>query len=90
MTSTHAGQALFDWRLAHEKIDEFYDDKIAGESRRILSTLVGNADEIKNVTDRGIKTLVQLHVDTNTVQLEAKTPGRRREVNTCFSTRLKS
>jgi len=66
--------ALFDWRLAHEKIDEFYDDKIAGESRRILSTLVGNADEIKNVTDRGIKTLVQLHIDTNTVQLEAKTP----------------
>jgi len=66
--------ALFDWWLAHEKIDEFYDEKIAGESRQILSTLVGNAGEIRNVTDKGIKTLVQLHIDTNTVQLEAKTP----------------
>ncbi len=66
--------ALFDWWLAHEKIGEFYDEKIADESRQILSTLVGNGSEIKNVTDRGIKTLVQLHIDTNTVQLEAKTP----------------
>jgi glycerol-1-phosphate dehydrogenase [NAD(P)+] len=65
--------ALFDWKLANEKIGEFYDEKIADESRRILSTLVGNASEIKNVTDKGIKTLVQLHIDTNTVQLEAKT-----------------
>jgi len=66
--------ALFDWKLAHEKNGEFYDDKIAGESRRILSTLVGNAGEIKNVTEKGIKTLVQLHIDTNNVQLAAKSP----------------
>ena len=66
--------ALFDWKLAHEKIDEFYSEDIANESRQILSTLVGNASEIKNVTDKGIKTLVQLHIDTNTVQLHAKTP----------------
>lgn len=66
--------ALFDWWLAHERVGEAYDEKIAGESRRILSTLVGNAHEIKNVTEKGIKTLVQLHIDTNTVQLEAKSP----------------
>jgi len=66
--------ALFDWWLAHEKIGEAYDEKIASESRRILSTLVGNASEIKNVTEKGIKTLVQLHIDTNTVQLGAKSP----------------
>ena len=66
--------ALFDWWLAHEKIGEFYDEKIANESRRILSTLVGNSREIKHVTEKGIKTLVQLHIDTNTVQLKAKTP----------------
>jgi glycerol-1-phosphate dehydrogenase [NAD(P)+] len=66
--------ALFDWWLAHEKKGELYDEKIAGESRRILSTLVSNAGEIKNVTEKGIKTLVQLHIDTNTVQLAAKSP----------------
>ena len=66
--------ALFDWWLAHEKKGEFYDEKIAGESRRILSTLVSNSSEIKNVTEKGIKTLVQLHIDTNTVQLAAKSP----------------
>ena len=66
--------ALFDWWLAHEKKGEFYDEKIAGEARRILSTLVSNSSEIKNVTEKGIKTLVQLHIDTNTVQLAAKSP----------------
>lgn len=66
--------ALFDWWLAHERIGEAYNEKIAGESRRILSTLVSNAGEIKNVTEKGIKTLVQLHIDTNTVQLAAKNP----------------
>ena len=66
--------ALFDWWLAHEKKGEWYDEKVANESRRILSTLVGNAKEIKNVTEKGIQTLVQLHIDTNTVQLEAKSP----------------
>jgi len=66
--------ALFDWRLSHEKTGEAYNEKIAGESKRILRTLVSNAKEIKNVTDKGIKTLVQLHIDTNTVQLEAKNP----------------
>src|SRR5579872_1234281 len=66
--------ALFDWWLAHEKKGEWYDEKVAAESRRILSTLVGNAKEIKNVTEKGIQTLVQLHIDTNTVQLEAKSP----------------
>jgi glycerol-1-phosphate dehydrogenase [NAD(P)+] len=66
--------ALFDWWLAHERRGEAYDEKIASESRRILSTLVGNSSEIKNVTEKGIKTLVQLHIDTNTVQLEAGNP----------------
>jgi len=66
--------ALFDWKLAHDKNGEAYNEKIAGESRRILSTLVGNAPEIKSVTDKGIKTLVQLHIDTNTVQLAAGSP----------------
>jgi len=66
--------ALFDWWLAHEKTGEAYDEKTANESRRILKTLVSNASEIRNVTEKGIKTLVQLHIDTNTVQLAAGSP----------------
>jgi len=63
--------ALFDWRLAHEKIGESYDEEIAAGSQRILDRLVANADEIKNVTEKGIKTLVELHIETNRLQVIA-------------------
>jgi glycerol dehydrogenase-like iron-containing ADH family enzyme len=66
--------ALFDWKLAHEKKGEAYDKDIAAGSQRILDKLVANAKEIKNVTEAGIKTLVELHVETNRLQVLAGTP----------------
>ena len=39
-----------------------------------MDTLVSNANEIKNVTEKGIRTLVELHGETNRLQLLAGTP----------------
>lgn len=66
--------ALFDWKLAHEKNGEAYDKEIAAGSQRLLDKLVANANEIRNVTEKGIKTLVELHVETNRLQVLAGTP----------------
>jgi len=63
--------ALFDWKLAHEKKGESYDEKIAAGSQGILDRLVANADEIKNVSEKGIRTLVELHIETNRLQVLA-------------------
>jgi len=66
--------ALFDWRLSHEKTGESYDEEIAGGSRRVLDTLVKNAGDIKDVTTQGIRTLVDLHLETNRLQVAAGKP----------------
>jgi glycerol-1-phosphate dehydrogenase [NAD(P)+] len=66
--------ALFDWRLSRDKIGEPYDEAIAAGSERILDTLANNAEEIKNVTLKGIRTLVELHLETNRLQVAAGKP----------------
>ncbi len=63
--------ALFDWKLAHEKTGESYDENIAAAARRVLDTLVANASEIKNVTEKGIRTLVELHSEESRLQIQA-------------------
>ncbi len=63
--------ALYDWKLSHEKTGESYDEKIAAGSQRILDILVSNANEIRNVTEKGIRTLVELHAETNRLQVLA-------------------
>ena len=66
--------ALFDWKLSHEKTGESYDEQIAAGSQKILNTLVANASEISNVTEKGIRTIVELHVETNRLQVLAGKP----------------
>ena len=63
--------ALFDWKLSHEKTGESYDEEVAAGSQRALDTLVNNAAEIRNVTIQGIRTLVDLHMETNRLQVAA-------------------
>jgi len=60
--------ALFDWKLSHDKTGESYDEKIAAGSQRLIDRLVSDANEIKNVTEKGIRTLVEAHVETNRLQ----------------------
>jgi len=63
--------ALFDWRLAHEETGESYDEQIAGRAHRLLDILLENSGEIRNVTIQGIRTLVDLHVEANLLQVKA-------------------
>jgi glycerol-1-phosphate dehydrogenase [NAD(P)+] len=53
--------ALYDWRLAHEQNGEVYDAAIARLAGDCLNELDQNADEVYNVTPRGIDTIVDLY-----------------------------
>jgi len=66
--------ALSDWELSHRATGEAWDAKAAAGSRRLLRTLVDRSAEVKKVSEEGIKTLVKLHVQTNTLQLMAGSP----------------
>ncbi len=57
--------ALFDWKLSHEKTGEPYDAGVAAGMARVLDILIANSSEIKNVTEKGIRTLVELHAEAN-------------------------
>ncbi len=56
--SIHTG--CFDWLLGHEKEGERYDRQVARRSSELLEELERNAAEISRVTDKGIRTLVEL------------------------------
>lgn len=53
--------ALHDWRLAHEKNGEPYYETVAEEARICLEELDRNAEEIYNVTPKGIDTIIDLY-----------------------------
>jgi glycerol dehydrogenase-like iron-containing ADH family enzyme len=56
--SIHTGS--FDWLLGHKKEGERYDRQVARRSAELLAELKRNAAEISQVTDNGIRTLVEL------------------------------
>lgn len=64
--------ALFDWKLANGATGEWYDESIAARTREIVRRLISESDAIRNVTERGIRSLVDLHVETVVVQELAK------------------
>lgn len=52
--------ALFDWKLAHARTGEAYHEDVADLARECLRELDRNADEVYNVTDKGIDTIIDL------------------------------
>jgi glycerol dehydrogenase-like iron-containing ADH family enzyme len=52
--------ALYDWKLAHERMGEVYDPEVAALARRCLLELDETAEEIRHVTPKGIDTIVDL------------------------------
>jgi glycerol dehydrogenase-like iron-containing ADH family enzyme len=56
--SIHTGS--FDWLLGHKKYGERYDAEVAGSCAELLQELEHSASEIRQVTDKGIRTLVEL------------------------------
>ncbi len=53
--------ALYDWRLAHEKNGEDYDTGVARLAEDCLNELDKNADEVFNVSPKGIDTIIDLY-----------------------------
>jgi glycerol-1-phosphate dehydrogenase [NAD(P)+] len=57
--------AHFDWKLAHDAGREErrwpYDERLVIEARERLDAVLGDLDEIREVTDRGIRTLMSAH-----------------------------
>lgn len=53
--------ALYDWQHARDAIGEPYDEAIAAQARECLETLDRNAEEVYNVTPKGIDTIVDLY-----------------------------
>ena len=56
--SIHTGS--YDWLLGHTKEGERYDRQVARRSAELLRELDRNAAEISQVSDKGIRTLVEL------------------------------
>ena len=56
--SIHTGS--FDWLLGHRKDGERYDREVARRCAELLRELERSAGEISQVTDKGIRTLVEL------------------------------
>ena len=52
--------ALYDWRLAHERNGEMFDEAIAAEAAQCLAELDRHAEEIFKVTPKGIELLFDL------------------------------
>jgi len=52
--------ALFDWQLAHRERGEAYHADVAEEAQACLEELDRNAEEVRNVTAKGIDTIVDL------------------------------
>lgn len=57
--------AHFDWKLAHDSGKEErrwpYDQRLVDEARAVLDSVLADLDEIRAVSDRGIRTLMLAH-----------------------------
>lgn len=54
--------ALYDWKLASEKHLEKFDEDIAKESKNLIRILRNHSPEIREVTEEGIKLLMELYL----------------------------
>lgn len=59
--------ALFDWRLSHEKTGESYDEEVVKETEKMLDTLIRESEEIRKVSEQGVRMLVELHLETRRI-----------------------
>jgi glycerol dehydrogenase-like iron-containing ADH family enzyme len=66
--SIHTGS--FDWRLGHRKNGEEYNDDIARRCADAVKDLEKHAAEIRNVTHKGIRKLIELFEVENDLCLE--------------------
>ena len=60
--------SLLDWEYARDRGHAEYDPQVAREAEKVLSQLFASKQEIHDVTDQGIRSLVQMHLRLNALQ----------------------
>lgn len=60
--------SLLDWRLARDLEGESYDEHTASSAENVLKRLVNSSKEIRNLTEDGIKSMIEMHVTLNELQ----------------------
>jgi glycerol-1-phosphate dehydrogenase [NAD(P)+] len=60
--------SLMDWKVAHDRSNEELDEDTVREVEAVLERLKSSSEQIRNVSARGVKTLVRLHSDLLAIQ----------------------
>jgi len=68
--------SLMDWRKARDESGEEYDEAVAAKAEEVLSRLMSLAPEIKEVTEKAIRPLVEMHMALNSLQFPYLGRGR--------------
>src|SRR5579872_2088008 len=68
--------SLMDWRYARDTDGDEYDPAVAEQAQGVLDRLRASTSEIYNVTDAGIKSMVQMHIRLNSLQWPYIAKGR--------------
>jgi glycerol-1-phosphate dehydrogenase [NAD(P)+] len=68
--------SLMDWRYSRDKDGDEYDPVVAKQAEDVLDLLSASTREIYDVTDKGIKSMVQMHIQLNSLQWPYISKGR--------------
>jgi glycerol-1-phosphate dehydrogenase [NAD(P)+] len=68
--------SLMDWKYASEHSSAEYDAEIVNEAEKVLSKLSSAKGDIRDVTEKGIKSLVPMHIRLNELQWPFIAKGR--------------
>jgi glycerol-1-phosphate dehydrogenase [NAD(P)+] len=58
-----ASVGLLDWKLARDRIGEEFDDETERKSYALINRLRQNSKEIRNLSDEGLKTMIEVGMD---------------------------
>jgi glycerol-1-phosphate dehydrogenase [NAD(P)+] len=68
--------SLMDWRYARDTDNDAYDPAVAKNAQDVLDQLQASTEEIYNVTDKGLKSMVRMHIQLNALQWPYIAKGR--------------
>jgi len=68
--------SLMDWKYARERASAEYDQEIVKQTEKVLSKLRSDRQDIFDVTDKGIRSLVSMHIRLNELQWPFIAMGR--------------
>jgi glycerol-1-phosphate dehydrogenase [NAD(P)+] len=68
--------SLLDWKYARDHANAEYDPEVVRKAEGVLSKLHASKQEIRDVTDEGIQSLVQMHLQLNAIQWPYIAKGR--------------